>query len=45
MVDSRNVRLGLIADEFNSFGNLSTSHSIWPVMLVPYNLPPWICIK
>jgi len=45
MADSRNVRLGLIADGFNSFGNMSTSHSIWPVMLVAYNLPPWICIK
>jgi hypothetical protein len=27
------------------FGNMSTSHSTWPVMLVLYNLPPWICMK
>jgi hypothetical protein len=27
MADSRNVRLGLIADRFNPFGNMSTSHS------------------
>jgi hypothetical protein len=39
MVDSRNVRLGLRADGFNPFGNMSTSHSNWPVMLVPYNMP------
>ncbi|XP_020271854.1 uncharacterized protein LOC109847022 [Asparagus officinalis] len=24
---------------------MSTSYSMWPVMLVPYNLPPWKCMK
>ncbi|XP_075658768.1 uncharacterized protein LOC142628587 [Castanea sativa] len=43
--DPRNVRLGLVADGFNPFGILSTTHSTWPVMLVPYNLPPWLCMK
>ena len=43
--DSRNVRLGLTSNGFNPFGNLSTSHNTWPVMLVPYNLPHWMCIK
>lgn len=43
--DSRNVRLGLATDGFNPFGNMSTSYSMWPVMLVPYNLPPWKCMK
>ena len=42
--DPRNVRLGLAADGFNPFGIMSTSHSTWPVMLVPYNLPPWLCM-
>ncbi|XP_027351197.1 uncharacterized protein LOC113862307 [Abrus precatorius] len=45
VLDSRNVRLGLATDGFNPFGNLSTSYSIWPVMLIPYNLPPWMCMK
>ncbi|CAN1289729.1 hypothetical protein LINPERPRIM_LOCUS20410 [Linum perenne] len=43
--DSRNVRLGLASDGFNPFGNMSTSYSMWPVILVPYNLPPWMCMK
>jgi hypothetical protein len=43
--DSKNVRLGLTSDGFNLFGDMSTSHSTWPVMLVPYNLPPWMCMK
>ncbi|KAA0026246.1 uncharacterized protein E5676_scaffold343G00340 [Cucumis melo var. makuwa] len=42
---ARNVRLALSYDGFNSFGNLSTSYSMWPVILIPYNLPPWKCMK
>ncbi|XP_042472278.1 uncharacterized protein LOC122054932 [Zingiber officinale] len=43
--DPRNVRLGLTADGFNPFKNQSTSHSTWPIVLMPYNLPPWECMK
>lgn len=43
--DARNVRLGLATDGFNPFGNMSNSYSLWPVILMPYNLPPWKCMK
>ena len=43
--DPCNVRLGLAADGFNSYGNMSTTHCTWLVVLVPYNLPPWMCMK
>lgn len=43
--DPLNVRLVLALEGFNPFGNMSTSHSTWPVMLVPYNLPPWMSMK
>ncbi|XP_055961007.1 uncharacterized protein LOC126672505 [Mercurialis annua] len=43
--DARNVRLGLASDGFNPFGNMSTSYSMWPVIVTPYNLPPWKCMK
>ena len=43
--DARNVHLGLASDEFNPFGNKNLKHSTWPIMLVPYNLPPCICMK
>ncbi|PKA45796.1 hypothetical protein AXF42_Ash018347 [Apostasia shenzhenica] len=43
--DSRNVRLGLATDGFNPFGIMSTTYSMWPVVLIPYNLPPWMCMK
>ncbi|CAM8968658.1 unnamed protein product [Rhodiola kirilowii] len=41
----RNVRLGLCADGFSPFGMSAKSYSCWPVMVTPYNLPPWMCMK
>ena len=43
--DPRNVRLGVATDGFNPFGNMSNSYSMWPVVLMPYNMPPWRCMK
>nr|AAS79612.1 putative tnp2 transposase [Ipomoea trifida] len=42
--DPRNVRLGLCADGFSPFGLNAKSYSCWPVMVVPYNLPPSMCM-
>ena len=44
-LELRNVRLGLASDGFNPFGNMSISYSMWLVVLIPYNLLPWMCIK
>ncbi len=41
----RNVRLGMAADGFNPFRTMNTQHSTWPIILIPYNLPPWLCMK
>jgi hypothetical protein len=43
--DPRNVRLGLASDGFNPFKTMTISHSTWPIVLIPYNLPPWMCMK
>ena len=43
--ESRNVRLGLSTDGFNPFGQSGQQYSSWPVILTPYNLPPWMCMK
>ena len=43
--EPQNVRLGLASDGFNHFGNMSISFSMWPVVLIPYNLPSWMCMK
>ncbi|CAM8982469.1 unnamed protein product [Rhodiola kirilowii] len=41
----RNVRIGLSTDGFNPFGVSGLSHSTWPIIVMPYNLPPWMCMK
>ncbi|CAL1412023.1 unnamed protein product [Linum trigynum] len=43
--DPRNVRLGLASDGFNPNGSLGNNYSIWPIVLIPYNNPPWLCMK
>ena len=43
--EPRNLRLGLCTDGINPYGTLSSTHSAWPVLMVIYNLPPWLCMK
>ncbi|XP_057539537.1 uncharacterized protein LOC130817703 [Amaranthus tricolor] len=40
--EPRNVRLALATDGFNPFNTMSIVHSTWPVILINYNLPPWL---
>jgi hypothetical protein len=44
-LEERNIRLGLALDGVNPFSNQSLSHSTWPVVLLNYNLPPWLVTK
>jgi hypothetical protein len=41
--EARNVWFALSTDGRNPFGDLSSSHSTWPVILTIYNLPPYLC--
>ena len=43
--DPRNIRFGMSTDGINPFGNMSSRHSTWPVVMWMYNLPPWLCLK
>ncbi|KAI5317428.1 hypothetical protein L3X38_037135 [Prunus dulcis] len=43
--EPRNLRLALSSDGFNPHSSLSSRYSCWPVILVTYNLPPWLCTK
>ena len=44
-LEPRNVRLGLAIDGFNPFGNMNNNYNMWPVIIIPYNLPYWLVIK
>jgi hypothetical protein len=43
--EARNVRFAVSTDGMNPFGDLSSSHNTWPVILTIYNLPPYLCLK
>ena len=43
--EPRNLRFALSTDGMNPFGNMSSSHSVWPMLLTIYNVPPWLCNK
>jgi hypothetical protein len=43
--EPRHVRFGMAMDGINPHGNNSSSYSTWPIVLVNYNLPPWMSIK
>ena len=43
--EPRNMRLGLASDDIIPFKNSKTPYNILPVVLILYNLPPWLCMK
>lgn len=43
--EPRNLRLALSSDGINPHSTLSSTYSCWPVSLITYNLPPWLCMK
>ena len=43
--DARNVRFVLATDGINPYKLMRSKHSTWPVLLVNYNIPPWLAIK
>ncbi|XP_073137486.1 uncharacterized protein [Henckelia pumila] len=43
--ESRNLRLAISADRINPHSLMSSAYSCWPVVMITYNLPPWLCMK
>ena len=43
--EPRNLRLAISADGINPHSSMSSRHSCWPIIMVIYNLPPWMCMK
>lgn len=43
--ERRNIFLGIATDGFNPRGIQSSSYSCCPVITIPYNLPPSLCMK
>jgi hypothetical protein len=43
--DARNVCFRLVIDGFDPFSTNSVPYSCWLIIVVPYNLPPSLCMK
>ena len=43
--EERNPRLAISADGINPHKNFRSSYSCWPIVMITYNLPPWLCMK
>ncbi len=44
-MDKCNIKLVLTLDEVNPYANLSTNHFTWLILLLNYNLLPWLSTK
>ncbi len=40
--DPKNLRFALITDGMNPFGDFNFKHSTWAILLLLYNLTPWL---
>jgi hypothetical protein len=43
--DAKNIHFGLATYGFDPLSTNSTPYSCWPIFVVPYNLPPSLCMK
>ena len=43
--EHHNLKLLLLADDVNSFGEMGSIKSVWLVFVINNNIPPWISVK
>ena len=43
--DDRNIRMALVTDGFNPNSDKRGTYSIWPILLMNYNIAPWLTTK
>ncbi|XP_073153787.1 uncharacterized protein [Henckelia pumila] len=43
--EPRNLRLAISADGVNPQSLMISAYNCWPVLMITYNLPPWLCMK
>jgi hypothetical protein len=44
-MEPQNVHLGMAINGVNPFGDKSFTYSIWLMILINYNVPPWLSTK
>ena len=43
--EPKSVRLGLTMDGVNPFSNQTFNYSCWPIVIINFNIPPWMYIR
>jgi hypothetical protein len=43
--EPHNLRLSLVANDVNPFGEIISTYSVWPIFVINNNIPPWMSIK
>ena len=43
--DPRHICLGMATDGISPFGTMRSKYSLWPIVMMNYNIPPWLAIK
>jgi hypothetical protein len=43
--EPHNVKLALVVNGVNPFGEIRSIYSVWPIFVINNNIPPWISIK
>ena len=43
--EPHNVKLSLVVNGVNLFGELHSTYSVWPFFVINNNLPPWMSVK
>ena len=40
-----NLKLSLVVDGVNPYGEMRSTYSVWPIFVIKNNIPPWLSIK
>ena len=43
--EPHNLKLSLVADDVNPFGDMRYVYLMWPIFVINNNIPPWMSIK
>ena len=43
--EPHNLKLSLVADGVNPFGEMRFFYSVWPIFVINNNIPPWISVN
>ena len=43
--EPHNLKLSLVVDDVNSYGDMISVYLVWPIFLIKNNIPPWMSIK